>query len=70
LQIKELGVKTPQKRTPNEPGFGVDGPKKRPNEGKKGGTKLNLGLERRGTGNADLGHYAPAKSLYFLLGER
>jgi hypothetical protein len=49
LQIKGLGVKRPQKRTPNEPGFGVTEPKKRPTEPRKGLTKLNFGLEKSGT---------------------
>ena len=48
MQIKELRVK----RRKNEPVFGVDEPKKRPNEGKKGATKLNLGLEKSGTFDA------------------
>ena len=46
LQIKGLCVKRRQKRTQKEPVFGVSEPKKRPNEGKKGPTKPNSGLEK------------------------
>jgi hypothetical protein len=67
LQIKGLCVKRHQKRTQNEPVFGVKKPKKRPTEPRKGPTKLNLGFEKRGTGNGDLGQYAFSNHVAFPI---